>query len=127
MYYQLLLHRIARIYGKKRQIHVRLDAGNDCADICQMRVQLCAAAYKTHRTAPNCFGSIEAICSKASGIIQMADVFVGGIAAKRNQIEHKSDKGNLADRILRGSGFRSWDASTTIAARGINVWRHHSR
>lgn len=54
MYYQLCLHRPARFYGKRRAIHIRLDTGNDSADICQMRNQLCAAAYKKYRTLPNC-------------------------------------------------------------------------
>lgn len=124
MYYQLLLHRVARFYGKTRLIHARLDAGNDCADICQMRGQLCAAAYKIHKTAPNCIRSIEAVCSKNSGVIQMADVIVGAIAAKRNQVPHVSPKGALADYVLSASGFKTWAASTTITARGINIWQH---
>lgn len=84
MYYQLFLHRLARFYGKTRAVHVRLDAGNDCADICLMRNQLCADAYKTYETRPNCIRSIEPISSENSGLIQLSDVVLGGIAAKEN-------------------------------------------
>lgn len=59
MYYQLLLHRLAQFYGGKRAIHVRLDAGNDSKEICKMRNQVCADAFKKYRTLPNCIRSIE--------------------------------------------------------------------
>ena len=68
MYYQLLLHRIARLYGKTRAIHVRLDAGNDCADICEMRNQLCAAAFRKYQTKFNCVRTIEPVSSDKVGL-----------------------------------------------------------
>lgn len=122
MYYQVCLHRLAGFYGKRRAIHVRLDAGNDCADICAMREQLCAAAYKTHHTRPNCIRSIEPVNSEKSGIVQMVDVIIGGIAAKKNGIVHTSPKGELTDYILARSGRQSWDTETPREARFLTVW-----
>lgn len=127
MYYQLLLHRPARFYGKTRQIHVRLDAGNDSTDICAMREQLCAAAYNQYRTRPNCVRSLQSLPSEKSGIIQMADVILGGIAAKRNGIIHKTEKGRLADLILEHSGHPSWDKETHFNARRLTVWNFQGR
>ena len=127
MYYQLCVHRLARYYGKKRAIHVRLDAGNDSADICNMRNQVCAEAYKRYSTRPNCVRTIEPICSKASPIVQMADVILGGVAAKRNRVQHTSEKGDLADHILEASGRRSWDTSTIFFARHLTVWNHETK
>lgn len=127
MYYQLALHRLARFYGKTRPIHIRLDAGNDCRDICDMRNQLCAAAYKQYATMPNCVRSIEPVNSRHVGIIQMADVLVGAIAAKRNKVQHTSPKGDLADFVLRASGRQSWDTDTAREARTLTVWQHVSR
>ncbi len=37
MYYQLLLHRVARFYGPHCAIRVRLNSGADCKDICTLR------------------------------------------------------------------------------------------
>ena len=126
MYYQLFLHRIARYYGGKRAIHIRLDAGNDCADICAMRNQLCADAYKKYKTAPNCVRSIEPVNSEHVGLVQMADVILGAIAAKHNEIKHTSPKGALADFVLQASGRHTWAVSTPATARFLTVWHHVS-
>lgn len=122
MYFQLLLHRPAKFYGKKRAIHVRLDAGNDSKDICAMRNEVCAAAYKQLKTRPNCIRSLEVLPSHHSPIIQMADVLLGGIAAKRNGVKHTSEKGPLADLILQESGRPSWERETPLSARDLTVW-----
>lgn len=122
MYFQLLLHRPAKFYGKTREIHVRLDAGNDSADICKLREELCAKAYNQHKTRPNCVRSLQAMPSENSGLIQMADVILGGIAAKRNSITHTSEKGPLADRILEKSRHADWSEETHFNARKLTLW-----
>lgn len=129
MYWLLGLHRLADLYGQDRAIHMRLDRGNDCADICNMREELCAAAYHEYQTRPNCFREITPVCSTKSGLIQLSDVIVGAIAARRNSIEHspKTEKGPLADLVLQQSGFKSWEGDTPRTARGITVWNHKTR
>lgn len=127
MYYQLLLHRVARYYGDKRAIHVRLDAGNDCKDICELRGAVCADAYRRYDTLPNCIRSIEPVSSERVGIVQMADVVVGAIAAKRNRVEHTSPKGALADFVLQAAGRHAWDTDTPRDARFFTVWNHIGR
>ena len=124
LYFQLCLHRLAQFYGARRKIHVRLDAGNDSVDICSMRNQLCAAAYRQYQTLPNCFRSIEPVCSGSVGLIQMTDVLIGAIAAKRNDVQHASKKGDLANFVLRMSGRGSWTEDTTRDARFLTVWHH---
>lgn len=127
MYFQICLHRLAGFYGKKRAIHIRLDAGNDSADICNMREQVCAAAYHRHKTLPNCVRSIEPVDSKNSPIVQLSDVFVGAIAAKQNAVAHTSPKGALADYVLQASGRESWGIETQKDARFLTVWHFRGR
>lgn len=134
MYYQLCLHRLAKYYGHGRQIHIRLDAGNDCEDIVRMRNQLCADAYAkfgqrsdASKCRPNCIRSILAMDSKSSNIIQLADVILGGIAAKRNGVQHTSPKGELADYILEASGHHDWAKDSRWQDRMMTVWNHESR
>ena len=124
MYYQLFLHRIARFYGKTRAIHIRLDAGNDCKDICKMRNQLCADAYKKYQTRSNYIRSIEPVNSENVGIVQMADVILGAIAAKENAVQHTSPKGDLASFVLQASGRHSWNVDTPMKARFLTIWHH---
>ena len=125
MYYQLFLHRIAQFYGQRRAIHIRLDAGNDCRGICNMRNQLCADAYKKCDTAPNCIRSIEPVKSEHSGIIQLADVILGAVAIKQNSVIHTSPKGALADFVLQASGRHNWN-QTSVDARFLTIWHHKS-
>ena len=127
MYFQLLLHRVARFYGKSRAIHVRLDAGNDSKDICSLRNQLCAQAYARYKTAPNCVRSIEPVCSRRVGIVQMADVLVGAIAAKVNDVQHTSPKGDLANFALEASGRTSWKTNTPYEEKLFTIWHHTAR
>lgn len=127
MYFQLCLHRLARFYGKAAAIHVRLDAGNDSRDICSMRNEVCALAYKQLGTKPNCIRSIESISSHKVGLVQMADVLVGAIAAKQNDIKHRSPKGDLADYVLKASGRNSWSTSTPADERFLTVWHHRQK
>ena len=126
MYFQLSLHRLARFYGKKRYVHIRLDAGNDSQDICLMRNELCAAAYRTYATQPNCVRSIEPVDSVRHGIIQLADVVVGAVAAQANDVKHTSPKGDLARYVLDKSGRNSW-SETPKDARSLTVWQFQGR
>ena len=127
MYYQLFLHRLAKFYGGKRRIHIRLDAGNDSEDICKMRNQLCADAFRRYHTKPNCIRTIEPVQSQHVGIIQMADVIIGAIAAKRNEVTHRSAKGELANFVLRTAGRHSWAADTPFNARFLTICHHETR
>lgn len=127
MYYQLCLHRLARFYGKDRYVHVRLDAGNDSRDICALRNELCADAYKRHSARPNCIHSIEPVDSRNHGLIQLSDVLVGAVAAVQNDVKHSSPKGDLARYVLRKSGRHSWGASTPASARFMTVWHFKGR
>lgn len=127
MYFQLALHRPCRLYGHTRAIHLRLDHGNDSADMCEMRNQLCAKAFEEYQTKPNCVRSIETIASHQSGIIQMADVILGAAAAKRNEVIHTSPKGPLADFVLQRSGLPSWHVSTRYSAKRLTVWNHKGK
>lgn len=122
LYWQLCLHRLARLYGKQCAIHIRLDMGNDCADICAMRNQLCAAAYKKLQTMPNCIRSIEPMDSSKSGLIQMADVVMGGIASSLNGNRQDTPKGHLSSFILKASGRHSWATNTSSNDKFLTVW-----
>lgn len=114
MYFQLGLHRLCRNYGKSRAIHIRLDAGNDSAEICQLRNQLCAKAYQTYKTRPNCVRSIEPVDSSTVGLVQLSDVVIGAIAANRNRSDYKPDSPKLllSDFALRASGRANWTHDT---------------
>jgi hypothetical protein len=122
LYWQLCLHRAAQYYGRERAIHVRLDAGNDSAEVCSLRNQLCAKSYSTYNARPNCFRSIEPISSENSGIIQLCDVIVGGVASQINGNRVDTPKGQLAEFIRKQSGRHSWSVDSHKDERFLTVW-----
>ncbi|NKX40717.1 DUF3800 domain-containing protein [Rhodobacteraceae bacterium R_SAG2] len=122
LYWQLCLHRLAKLYGKNRAIHIRLDAGDDCTHICAMRNQLSAAAFKKYNTRPNCIRSIEPMSSHKSGLIQLSDVLLGGIASQLNKNRADTSKGKLAEFIRKASGRHSWSTSTPADHRFLTIW-----
>ena len=124
MYWQLCLHRLGRLYGRKCAIHVRLDIGNDSKDICKMREPLCAAAYNQYGARPNSIRSIESLNSVRSGVLQMCDVFMGGIASQLNGNRRDTDKGLLAEHIRRKSGRQNWQGSTPKSESFLTLWHH---
>lgn len=127
MYYQIVLHRIARYYGSTAKVHLRLDAGSDCADVLHLRNELCAEAYRRYGARPNCIRSAEAMDSEKSGIIQLSDVIVGGIAAHRNLRELNAHKTELMEHVLKVSGRPSWAVDTAYDARKFTVWNLKSK
>lgn len=122
VYYQLSLHRIARYYGKLCAIHIRLDQGNDSSEVVAIRGGICADAYSRYRTRPNCIRSMEGMNSCASGIIQMSDVIIGGVAAHLNDRQLNKPKSVLRDHILEVSNVDCWKTNTHSNARFFTIW-----
>lgn len=122
MYFQLGLHRLCQQYGKSCAIHIYPDNGNDSKDLPGFRGVLCAQAYKRYKTRPNCVKRIASRDSEDEAIIQMVDIVVGGIAAKRNNRVLAPPKAALADYILRKSGLPSWDVDTPQNEKFLTIW-----
>jgi hypothetical protein len=122
MYYQLAVHRLCNFYGQKCAIHIFPDAGKDSADLPNFRNMICADGYHKYKTIPNCIRSIEPQCSKRHNIIQMVDVVIGAIAAKRNDRKNVAHKAELADYVLEKSGHGDWSRDTVKNARYFTVW-----
>lgn len=117
MYYQLAVHRLCNFYGKSCAMHIYPDIGDDSADLLGFRNHMCASGFSKYGTKPNCIRAIKPQCSKAHGVMQMADVLVGAMAAKLNGRATSAHKLALADYVLEKSGHSSWTAD-----RGWPTW-----
>ena len=127
VYENLLIHRVARFYGKDTAIHCIFDSGDDCAEIVGRRNFICAKAYRKYQTAPNCIRTLEPMQSHKSGLIQMTDVLVGGIGALRNARQLSSPKADLAHFIHEKSGHQDWATNTGKEARKFTVWNFKAK
>lgn len=123
MYFQLGLHRLGQFYGKQCAIHIYPDYGNDSRELPNFRGVMCAYAYRTYGARPNCIRQVKAKDSSAEPILQMVDVVVGGIAAKRENRQLVAERAALADYILTKSGRPDWSTDTTAnASHRLTVW-----
>lgn len=83
-FYQLLLHRPAKFYGKQCDIYVRADAGDCTEDLHKYIGPLNIEAKKLRECGAGCIRSIEVRDSKKTPALQLLDVTLGGLAALRN-------------------------------------------
>ena len=122
MYYQLLLHRAVGFYGKHCKLYVHPDNGDCTAYLPMMRNQLCAAGFTQKRAKPDCVKAIEPRDSAREPLLQLLDVTLGALTARRNGRELGPAKSELADHVVALSAWPKLDVSTAKDLRPFNVW-----
>ena len=109
MYYQLLLHRAVRYYGKKGGIHIRLDARNSSTPLSSLKDMLNNGARNIGiENGP--VKVLESTSSKNCDLLQLNDVLLGAFSAYRNnRLNGRPSKARLAQHVFEKSGFDSLD------------------
>lgn len=132
MYYQLLLHRPARYYGKACRIMVYPDKGQDSSQLQNFRRPLCFDAYQRYETAVGCVSAIQPQDSEMHGLLQMVDIIVGAISYQRNERHARercaASKRMLAAYVLEKSKRPDWTTDTAATERFFTIWnfRHNA-
>lgn len=83
-YYQLLLHRAGRFYGKQAKILVRPDAGDCTAYLPKIIAGINADIGLTYKVPHDAITHIQARDSKDDPMLQLLDVSLGALTAARN-------------------------------------------
>lgn len=122
LYYQLFIHSLCKHHGREDRMIAYPDYGNDSAEVIGFRNQICAAAYKTYRTIPNCLVDIRPRDSAGSCLMQATDIVIGAIAANLNGIIQKRKKIELSSYVLERSKHRDWAVSTPKHRDDLTVW-----
>jgi hypothetical protein len=110
--YQLLLHKIGKRYGEHYRIHVYLDA-RECRQAPNvLRPMLNNTLAKWHKIDTEPFRDIRFMDSKASDILQAADLLTSCIGSRKNG-HHKrvgacQEKRELGDHIARRAKALDW-------------------
>lgn len=83
-YYQLLLHRPGKFYGKTCKISVRPDDG-DCTSLLKKFLpHIERDAWGRYGANPDCFQDVVCLNSKSEPLLQLLDVSLGALTAYRN-------------------------------------------
>lgn len=125
MYYQIILHRFARYYGKHCELHIRPDRSNDLKMLPHWQRDLNNAVEKRYG-AVSPIKSIQLVDSKGCHLLQMNDLIIGAMGYYRNTRYLRPDaaaaKKEMAFYILGKSRLRSYDYNTSIDVRKLTVW-----
>lgn len=120
-YYNLIVHRAARFYGRSSDLHIRPDDGDCTARLHRFIGNMNSYAAKRYATDPNCIRSIHCRESKATHHLQLLDVTLGAMAAIRNERQLGPAKRDLAEYIQE-----LWDCDLTVSSpsahRRFSVW-----
>ena len=83
-YYQLLLHRAGRFYGRQAKILVRPDAGDCTADLPKLVTAVNVDVSLRYKVPHDAITHIQARDSKDDPMLQLLDVSLGALTAARN-------------------------------------------
>lgn len=108
LYYQLLLHRVVKTFGKLGDIHIRLDKRISTTPLGDLRSMLNSTASRDHGLRNNPVKIVEAESSKTCDILQVNDVLLGGFSAYKNdRLNGRKSKSDLARYIVERSALKT--------------------
>jgi hypothetical protein len=110
-FYQLLLHRTVRYYGKDCQITVKPDNGECTRLLPGLKEALHIDGQLRYKTHPNCISAIIPTDSKTEPLLHLLDVPFGALTAYRNSRHLRDDLGapkkELAEYAFNAFKLRS--------------------
>ena len=111
MFYQLLLHRSVRYYGKDCQLFIRPDDGECTRQLPALKEALQNDGFLKYQTHATCIDSIVPLNSRNEPMLHLLDVPLGALTAFRNGrhlLDHVGQpKRELAEYARTALGIRS--------------------
>jgi hypothetical protein len=120
MFYQLLLHRAVKHYGKWDRLYIRPDDGDCTANLEQFKVGLESDGWKRYKANPNCIESIICLSSKTEPVLQFLDVSLGALTALRNNRALGESKQLVADHMR--DKLDGIDLTKDLHDRTFSIW-----
>lgn len=130
LYYQVLLHKFARLCGPSGSLYVRLDHRNSSTSLHDLRRMLNLAAARDLNIANDPFKQIVSADSKECDLLQLNDVILGAVCAARNG-KHllatgRESKRTIAKMVLEKSGLGSFEQNTPRGVSRFSIWNFNS-
>lgn len=128
-YYQLLLHSFGRRYsreGEDDRFIVHLDHRTSSYSLGTLKRVLNAGIAKRYSITSAPFVSIEPVDSKASELLQVADILLGAIGYQKNGYDllagGKESKKSLVRHICAKAGLPDLSTNTRWGANRFTLW-----
>jgi len=123
MFYEMLLHRAVRHYGKWDRLFIRPENGECTKILPHLKGGLNADGVRRYGTNPLCVDSIICLESEDEIILQFVDVVLGAFTALRNKRDLTGAKGDVADHALKTLKKRDHDLFTIYSGtRRFSIW-----
>lgn len=130
-YYQLLLHKFGRPYGKDNSLHVRLDHRTTPYSLDDLKLVLNNGYKKAKHSTHEPFRSVEPRNSKNSELMQINDIILGAISSCRNGVhllaETRQSKRDLAAYVLEKAGIKDTAINTPRRMQRFSIWNFQMR
>jgi uncharacterized protein DUF3800 len=107
-FYQLLLHRTVRYYGKDCEVYVRPDNGECTRLLPGLKDALNLDGEFRYRTHADCIQNIIPLDSRNEPLLQLLDVSVGALSAHRNSRHLREESGPIK-RELAQHAFKAFN------------------
>jgi len=125
-YYQLFLHGFGRRYGRERIFHAHLDQRQTGYALNDLRKVLNKGCSFRYRLDHNPFRLVEYRNSKDENLIQIADILIGSIGARKNKHQllpnASKAKAELASYIRESAGLTEDISTTKMTENSFSVW-----
>ena len=125
MYFQLILHRLLKKYGRQYDCYALIDKCNELDGFTRFKDVLNRKA-SDKGYCDQVLRAVEFRDSEAEPLLQLNDLILGAICAHKNRRFDEpgagQPKANLAGYVLGKTSLTSYDHDTPLASDGFSIW-----
>lgn len=131
LYYQLVVHKFAKLYPSDSGMCVCLDHRNSSTPLEDLRRMINATLARDHAIPHNPVKQLISQDSCDDDLLQLNDVILGAVCAARNGkhllAEYRPAKRELAALVLEKSGLQSFEMNSPRGVERFTIWNFQTR
>ena len=131
LYYQLMVHKFAKICGPHGDLAVCVDKRNSSTSLDDLRRMVNSVLARDHGMANSPLKQLVPLDSKADDLLQINDVILGAVCAARNgkhlTASGRRSKREMAELILNKSGLASFEENSPRDVHRFSIWNMRTK
>lgn len=131
LYYQLIVHKFAKLYPTEEGMCVCLDHRNSSTPLNDLRDMINSTLARDHQIDHKPLKQLISQDSCDDDLLQLNDVILGAVCHSRNGkhllAETRPAKRDVAQMVLQKSGLRSFDENSPRDIQRFTVWQFKPR